>query len=98
MLLNSVGLFISYQRAVSLVHTYVLPTKYQTKVNDRLFSCSETPEEPEERPDQYNVSVDWILEAAQYNEWLNEEDFEVLENGKVKVRLQYRLKYFSIAS
>ena len=50
------------------------------------FCWSDTPEEPDERADQYHVSVDWVLESAQYNEWLNEEDFELLENGKIKVR------------
>ena len=31
----------------------------------------------------YHVSVDWLLESAQYNEWLNEEDYQLEENGKV---------------
>jgi SWIRM-associated domain at the N-terminal len=31
------------------------------------------------------VSVDWVLDGAQYNEWMNEEDYELEENGKLKV-------------
>jgi hypothetical protein len=40
---------------------------------------------PEEKAEQYHVSVDWVLDGAQYNEWMNEEDYELEENGKVKV-------------
>ena len=29
------------------------------------------------------MSVDWLLESAPYNEWLNEEDYQLEENGKV---------------
>ena len=40
----------------------------------------------EERADQYHVMVDWVLdgETEGYNEWMNEEDYEVEENGKLK--------------
>ena len=31
------------------------------------------------------MSVDWVLDGAQYNEWMNEEDYELEENGKLKV-------------
>lgn len=31
------------------------------------------------------VSASWVLETDQYNEWMNEEDYEVDEGGKKKV-------------
>jgi len=65
-----------------LVHFLMMPDS-----QDNWGVCypeTDTPEEPDERADQYHVSVDWVLESAQYNEWLNEEDFELLENGKIK--------------
>lgn len=41
---------------------------------------------PEERMEQYNVMADWVYdgEAEGFNEWMNEEDYEVEENGKLK--------------
>merc|ERR1719383_698743 len=65
-----------------LVHFLMMPDS-----QDNWGVCypeTDTPEDPEERAEQYHVSVDWVLEAAQYNEWLNEEDFQLLENGKIK--------------
>ena len=40
----------------------------------------------EERADQYHVMVDWVLdgETEGYNEWMNEEDYELDEAGKIK--------------
>ena len=40
---------------------------------------------PDEKEDQYRVSVDWILESEEYNELMYEEDYEVEENGEAKV-------------
>jgi len=65
-----------------LVHFLMMPDSH-----DNWGTCypdTDTPEEPEERPEQYHVSVDWILDAQQYNEWLNEEDYELEEDGKLK--------------
>jgi hypothetical protein len=39
------------------------------------------------------VSVDWVLDGAQYNEWMNEEDYELEENGKLKVKIFYCFYY-----
>ena len=48
-----------------------------------------TPEEkeppegiPDEKEEQYRVSIDWLLEADGYNEWMCEEDYEVEDDGK----------------
>ena len=50
----------------------------------KLYYCID--QAPEERAEVYLVSVDWVLDSQQYNEWLNEEDYELDEHGKVKVR------------
>lgn len=39
---------------------------------------------PDEKEEQYRVSVDWLFEAEEYNEWMCEEDYEVEENGEAK--------------
>lgn len=33
----------------------------------------------------WRVSASWVLDLDQYNEWMNEEDYEVDEQGKKKV-------------
>ena len=37
--------------------------------------------EGREREDQYRVSVDWLLDMDDYNEWMCEEDYEVDEEA-----------------
>ena len=39
---------------------------------------------PEDKADIYNVSIDWVLDMEQYNEWMNEEDYELDDDGKLK--------------
>lgn len=43
----------------------------------------------EEKEEQYRVSVDWLLDAVEYNEWMCEEDYEVEENGEAKSNEMY---------
>ncbi|XP_023343822.1 SWI/SNF complex subunit SMARCC1 [Eurytemora carolleeae] len=65
-----------------LIHFIMMPDSH-----DNWGVCypdSDTPEAPEERAEVYLVSVDWVLDSQQYNEWLNEEDYELDEHGKVK--------------
>lgn len=33
----------------------------------------------------YKVSATWALDLDQYNEWMNEEDYEVDDNGQKRV-------------
>ena len=40
---------------------------------------------PDEKEEQYRVSVDWLIESEDYNEWMCEEDYEVESNGEAKV-------------
>jgi len=67
-----------------LVHFITMPDS-----QDNWGTCypdpeAETPEEPEEREEIYHVSLDWILESAKENEWLNEQDYQLEENGKIR--------------
>jgi len=66
-----------------LVHFLMMPDS-----QDNWGTCypeNDPSEDPEEREEIYHVSVDWLLESTPYNEWLNEEDYQLEENGKVKV-------------
>jgi len=65
-----------------LVHFLMLPDS-----QDNWGICypeADTPDVPEEREEQYHVSLDWLLDSQQYNEWMNEQDYELEENGKIK--------------
>ena len=44
---------------------------------------------PDEKEEQYRVSVDWFFEAEEYNEWMCEEDYEVDEKGQNKANEMY---------
>ena len=44
---------------------------------------------PDEKEEQYRVSVDWLFEADEYNEWMCEEDYEVEDDGKPKENEMY---------
>jgi len=39
---------------------------------------------PEEKAETYHVSLEWILGVEENNEWMNEEDYELEKNGKIK--------------
>lgn len=43
----------------------------------------------------YKVSATWALDMDQYNEWMNEEDYEVDDNGDKKVH-KYGLSVESV--
>merc|ERR1711868_317436 len=44
---------------------------------------------PDEKEEQYRVTVDWLFEAEEYNEFMCEEDYEVEENGQNKSNEMY---------
>lgn len=44
------------------------------------------------RAEPWRVSASWALDLPQYNEWMNEEDYEVDSNGKKKV-MYYSIFY-----
>jgi len=66
-----------------LVHFMQMPDS-----SDNWGICypeNEPGDAPEEKADQYHVGVDWVLESEQYNEWMNEEDYELDEKGNFKM-------------
>merc|ERR1719410_2471189 len=65
-----------------LVHFIQMPDS-----SDNWGICypeNEPGEAPEEKAEQYHVSVEWVSESEQYNEWMNEEDYELDEQGRLK--------------
>ena len=57
-----------------------------------MYPENEPGDAPEDKAESYNVSIDWILEMEQYNEWMNEEDYELEDNGKLKEN-EYNMTY-----
>jgi len=74
-----------------LVHFYYMPDS-----SDNWGQCypeNEPGDVPEDKADTYHVCMDWITEVDQYNEWMNEEDYEVEENGKVQKVNDFTMTY-----
>ncbi|XP_013166212.1 PREDICTED: SWI/SNF complex subunit SMARCC2 isoform X2 [Papilio xuthus] len=70
----------------ALVHWYYLPDSHD------IWTQTELPVDVPEnvswectRSEPWRVSASWALDLPQYNEWMNEEDYEVDANGKKKV-------------
>ncbi|XP_052754029.1 SWI/SNF complex subunit SMARCC2 [Galleria mellonella] len=69
-----------------LVHWYYLPDSHDTWAPaDLPVDVPETANWECNRSEPWRVSASWILDLPQYNEWMNEEDYEVDVNGKKKV-------------
>ncbi|CAG9112898.1 unnamed protein product [Plutella xylostella] len=67
-----------------LVHWYYMPDSHDSWLQADL--PVEVPETAQwERPGPHLVSATWALDLLQYNEWMNEEDYEVDAAGKKKV-------------
>ncbi|KAK3919431.1 SWI/SNF complex subunit SMARCC2 [Frankliniella fusca] len=66
-----------------MMHWYYFPDSYDS------WNSVELPVDPPDSPaphtEAWRVGANWIIEMEQYNEWMNEEDFEVDESGKKKV-------------
>ncbi|KAL0868466.1 hypothetical protein ABMA27_007953, partial [Loxostege sticticalis] len=70
----------------SLVHWYYLPDSHDTWAQaDLPVDIPETVNWDCNRSEPWRVSASWVLDLPQYNEWMNEEDYEVDVNGKKKV-------------
>jgi len=67
-----------------LVHFIQMPDS-----SDNWGTCypdNDPGDAPEDKTDiKYHVGVDWVLETEKYNEWMNEEDYELEESGKLKM-------------
>ncbi|KAL4716244.1 hypothetical protein ACJJTC_004738 [Scirpophaga incertulas] len=69
-----------------LVHWYYLPDSHDTWAQTDLpVDVPETVSWDCNRSEPWRVSASWVLDLPQYNEWMNEEDYEVDVNGKKKV-------------
>ncbi|XP_075223805.1 SWI/SNF- related protein mor isoform X3 [Lycorma delicatula] len=66
-----------------MMHWYYFPDSYDSWVATEL--PVDPPDSPAAHTPPWRVSASWVLESDQYNEWMNEEDYEVDENGKKKV-------------
>ena len=55
---------------------------------------------PEKNAEQYHVFVKWVFDSEEYNDRMNEEDFELDEQGRPNnmcaVHLFYRAKPFHL--
>jgi len=73
-----------------LVHFYRMPESFDNWGQMWTPEEKEPPEGiPDEKEEQYRVSIDWLLEADGYNEWMCEEDYEVEDDGKPKENEMY---------
>ncbi|KPJ10736.1 SWI/SNF complex subunit SMARCC2 [Papilio machaon] len=70
----------------ALVHWYYLPDSHDIWTQTELpVDVPETVSWECTRSEPWRVSASWALDLPQYNEWMNEEDYEVDANGKKKV-------------
>merc|ERR1719215_889219 len=73
-----------------IVHFYRMPESHDNWGQMWPPEDKEPPEGiPEEKEEQYRVSVDWLIEGEEYNEWMCEEDYEVDEDGEPKSNEMY---------
>ncbi|XP_050355107.1 SWI/SNF complex subunit SMARCC2 isoform X2 [Nymphalis io] len=69
-----------------LVHWYYFPDSHDTWAQSDLpVDVPENVSWECNRAEPWRVSATWALDLPQYNEWMNEEDYEVDVNGKKKV-------------
>ncbi|XP_068619544.1 SWI/SNF complex subunit SMARCC2 isoform X2 [Battus philenor] len=69
-----------------LVHWYYLPDSHDTWTqNDLPVDVPESVNWECTRAEPWRVTATWVLDLPQYNEWMNEEDYEVDASGKKKV-------------
>ncbi|XP_043478547.1 SWI/SNF complex subunit SMARCC2 isoform X2 [Leptopilina heterotoma] len=89
--------FMRRDRSV-LLHWYYFPDSYDTWTNlDLPWDFPEGNFGTINPRTIYKVSATWALDLDQYNEWMNEEDYEVDDNGQKKVH-KYRLSVEDLMS
>lgn len=67
-----------------MFHWYYFPDSYDTWVNTDM-SLADVPETPSTHSGVWRVSITWLIDTDQYNEWMTEEDYEVDDSGNKKV-------------
>ncbi|XP_015592128.1 SWI/SNF complex subunit SMARCC2 isoform X2 [Cephus cinctus] len=74
-----------------LLHWYYFPDSYDSWTTlDLPWDYPEGSAGTNSTKSTYKVSATWALDLEQYNEWMNEEDYEVDDSGQKKVH-KYRL-------
>lgn len=74
-----------------LLHWYYFPDSYDSwSTLDLPWDYAEGLLTSANTRSVYKVSATWALDLDQYNEWMNEEDYEIDENGQKKIH-KYRL-------
>ncbi|XP_078053730.1 SWI/SNF- related protein mor [Augochlora pura] len=74
-----------------LLHWYYFPDSYDSWTSlDLPWDFPEGTITNASVKSVYKVSATWALDLDQYNEWMNEEDYEIDENGQKKIH-KYRL-------
>lgn len=68
-----------------MMHWYYFPDSYDTWVNIEGTLESLSMDSPSPRSGPWRVSLTWLLDSDQYNEWMSEEDYEVDDGGHKKV-------------
>ncbi|XP_076340439.1 SWI/SNF- related protein mor isoform X2 [Tachypleus tridentatus] len=58
-----------------MIHWWYYPDSYDTWVTG--IDIDQEPESPQPRSGPYEVNARWLLDLDEYNEWMNEEDYEV---------------------
>ncbi|XP_046658694.1 SWI/SNF complex subunit SMARCC2 isoform X2 [Homalodisca vitripennis] len=66
-----------------LMHWYYFPDSHDSWISADL--PLDPPDSPQPHTTPWRVSASWALDLDQYNEWMNEEDYEMDESGRKKV-------------
>lgn len=68
-----------------MIHWYYFPESYDTWVPNTFDLPDNVPDSPMSPGDRWRVSLSWVTDLDEYNEWMAEEDYEVDEDGRKKV-------------
>lgn len=68
-----------------MMHWYYFPDSYDTWVNIEGALESLPMDSPSPHSGPWRVSLSWLVDSDQYNEWMSEEDYEVDDMGQKKV-------------
>ncbi|XP_065079578.1 SWI/SNF complex subunit SMARCC1-like isoform X2 [Ochlerotatus camptorhynchus] len=68
-----------------MIHWYYFPDSYDTWVPNTFDLPEAVPDSPMSPGDRWRVSLSWVTDLEEYNEWMAEEDYEVDEAGRKKV-------------
>lgn len=80
-----------------MLHWYYFPDSYDSWLPNNFDLPDNVPECPPSPAERWRVSAQWVLDLAEYNEWMSEEDYEVDEQGRKKVH-KFRLTIDDIMS